>query len=178
MNLRDYKVLNYLSIALENARLELDRIKGETEETINLSKVMVNIEEAKNIARSYEDTARFADELLVEKFEREIRKISGKRATKENCEKLERILLHLDAQVNMSKAVYGYTDEEYNKFLKLLEIEEVKKYLLSLRTRTSNQSFELILGLDLAKKDGDKLVLTERGSCLQKALKSLKLLAS
>ena len=170
MSLKDYEILNYLSAALEKARLELDRVKGKTEETINLSTVIVNIEEAKNIARS-------TDKLLIENFESEIRKISGKRAIKENYGKLERILLHLDAQINMSKAAYDYTDEEYNKFLKLLEIEEIKNYLLSFRTHISDQSFKLISGLNLiAKKDGDKVVLTQRGSYLSKALKSLELL--
>jgi hypothetical protein len=163
--------LDYLIMALEEVK-KIKKAKAYTREieTFDLSSVFTNIEGAKNLASPF-------DKALIEEFEAEIRKFDRLKMTSQNLKKLEDILRHFHSEVNMAKATQGFSEDEYNKFLKLLENSEIRAFILNLYEgklkKIIDEDLELVSELKITMKEGERIKLTERGIYLAEALKSL-----
>ena len=174
MNSKDYEVLEFLLRAIEKLELTLVKIARKEERVICLFDVLSEIRNAKEIATK-------SDKALIQEFENEIMKLTERKATTKNYSKLIELYLHFGMQVNMSRATLDYSDEEYNRFLKLLEIEDVRSFLFNLsdekKAAIDIKNLHVILEMGIVEKKNDKIVLTERGKHLMTALKLLQLIS-
>jgi len=173
MKSKDYEILDPLVDALERLEFVLSEVKDKKNKTIYLLEVLTEISEAKKIATEQ-------DKKLIENFENELKKLHEKKATKRNYKKLKHLFLHFAAEIYMAKVTVGYSAEEYNKFLNLLEIKGAKNYLFSVSEGKEGIIDETHLKtmreLGLLEKKDDKITLTKKGEFLVKALKTLQLL--
>jgi len=171
MKSRNYEFLDLLLAAINRSESVLLEIKHKKEKTIYLSEVLEDISRAKRVAPE-------KDRETIENFENELEKLHEKKATNRNYQKLERLYLHFAAEIYMAKATIDYSTEEYNTFLKLLEVEEIRNYVFAVwegKEGTVGQThFEVMMELDLLEKKNDKVTLTKRGGYFVKALNTLR----
>lgn len=172
MSSKDYDMVNYLVRALESIELERKSVEGRVAQKINLSSTSELIQKAKELAKP-------SDLILIKEFEEQVKKLTSSQATKENLKALEQLSHQFGAEVYMSKALLGFTKEQYNTFLGLIEKDDLKKYLLGLSEGIefylSEKDIASLLELEFVKKENSKVTLTERGFSLTRALKLTEL---
>lgn len=171
MNLNDKEMLRLLAEALVAIKQEYTRKEEKTTEEILLTEALELIGKAKVLAKA-------SDKKLIEDFQNQVERLCNKPATPENVANLKHLYTEFGAEIYMSLASIGFTNEQYNRFLLLLDVPEVGEFLWALPDRIDkrldkkyvNSLFEL----GFIKSMDKRIVLTTRGLSFSQALRLIK----
>lgn len=164
MNSKDNEMLDYLVKTLE--RLRLEYTARPLKEKIDLEEALVFLEKAKALGKP-------SDVSLLEELENGMKRLNRATTSEENLKALEQIYRQYGVEVFMSKATLGFTKEQYNTFLILIEDPEVigffRGFLKDTKVSLISDKMDSLMELGLIKRVDSKTTLTESGLYVARA---------
>lgn len=171
MNLSDKEMLRLLAEAIVAIKQEYTRKEGKIREEILLTEALELIGKSKVLAKA-------SDKRLIEDFQDQVERLSNKPVTPENIINLKHLYTEFGAEIYMSLASIGFTNEQYNSFLLLLDIPEVGEFLWGLPDRIDKRLdgkyVNSLFKLGFIKLMDKRIVLTTRGLSLSEALRLIR----